>query len=304
MLAGRQVGQLDQPGVQPLIVRRGRGQLGLDLFVLDDPTGGGVDQEHPARLQPSSGHHLGRVHVQHSGLAGQHHQAVAGAPPPARPQSIAVEHRTGQGAVGEGDAGRTVPGLHQAGVELVEGPLGRVHLRVVLPCLRNHHQHRVRQAAPGQVQQLQHLVEVGRVRAVRVTDREHPAQIARQQPRTQQRLPGGHPVLVAADGVELAVVGHQPVRVRQRPGGEGVGGEPGMHQGDRGAQPRVVQVAEVGPELVRREHSFVDKSPIGQRREVCRSATLAGLPLGLLAQAPDRPFQLHAGQCLAGRPRR
>ena len=67
------------------------------------------------------------------------------------------------GAVGEGDAGRAVPRLHEGRVELVEGAAGRVHLGVVLPRLRDHHQHRVRQRAAAEVQQLEHLVEGRRV---------------------------------------------------------------------------------------------------------------------------------------------
>ena len=69
---------------------------------------------------------------------------------------------------------RAVPRLHQRGVELVERPPGRVHLGVVLPRLGDHHQHRVRQRPAAQVQQLQHLVEGGRVAAVGRADREQP----------------------------------------------------------------------------------------------------------------------------------
>ena len=61
------------------------------------------------------------------------------------------------------DAGRPVPRLHQRRVELVERARGRVHRRRRSPTPRDHHQHRVRQAAPAQVQQLEHLVEGGRV---------------------------------------------------------------------------------------------------------------------------------------------
>ena len=49
----------------------------------------------------------------------------------------------------------------------------------------------------------------------------------------QQRLAGAHPVAVAAHGVDLAVVRDEAERVGQRPGREGVGGEPGVHDGDR-----------------------------------------------------------------------
>ena len=98
------------------------GQRGLDLVVVPDLAGRGVHQEHPAGLQPALGHHGRRVEVDHAGLAGQHHQPVRGPPPAAGAQAVAVQHRADHRAVGEGHAGRPVPGLHQAGVEGVEVP--------------------------------------------------------------------------------------------------------------------------------------------------------------------------------------
>jgi hypothetical protein len=121
------------------------GELALDLLVLDDPVLLGVDEEHPARLQPALAHDLRGVDVEHADLGREHHETVVGDPVAGRAQAVAVEHGADLGAVGERDAGGTVPGLHQRGVELVEGaPLG-VHLGVVLPRLRDHHEHRVRQ---------------------------------------------------------------------------------------------------------------------------------------------------------------
>ena len=53
VLALGEVVEVDQAGVQPLVVRVLGGELGLDLLVLDDPVLLGVDEEHPARLQPA-----------------------------------------------------------------------------------------------------------------------------------------------------------------------------------------------------------------------------------------------------------
>ena len=78
------------------------------------------------------------------------------------------------------DARRTVPRLHQRRVEAVERPLLGVHRVVVLPRLGDHHQHRVRQAAAAEVQQLEHLVERRRVAAARRADRERPLEAGQQ----------------------------------------------------------------------------------------------------------------------------
>ena len=96
VLALRQVGEVDLTGVQPLVVRRLGGELGLDLGVVDDPAAVGVDEEHPARLQPALAHDGRRVEVEHADLAGEHDETVLGDPVAAGPQAVAVEHRADQ----------------------------------------------------------------------------------------------------------------------------------------------------------------------------------------------------------------
>ncbi len=236
--AGRQVVEADLVVGQPLGVGVLGGQLGLDLVVVDDAALGGVDQEHAAGLQPALAHDALGVDVEHAHLAGQHHQAVVGDPVAGRAQAVAVEHGADHRAVGEGHRGRAVPGLHQRGVVAVEGPPGRVHGGVVLPRLGDHHEHGVGQGPPAEVQQLEHLVEAGRVARPGRADRVDPVEVARDERGREQRLAGPHPVAVAGQRVDLPVVGHVPVRVGQRPAGEGVGGEARVHQGQAGLERR------------------------------------------------------------------
>ena len=59
----------------------------------------------------------------------------------------------------------------------------------------------------GEVEQLQDLVEAGRVARPRRHDREDPSEVAVESVARQERLPGAHPVPVAREGVDLAVVG-------------------------------------------------------------------------------------------------
>jgi hypothetical protein len=134
-----------QTGVQPVLVRVLGGERALDLLVGDDPPGGRVDQEHPARLQPALRHDVRRGDVEDADLAGQDDDVVGGVPPATRAQPVAVEDGADDRAVGERDRRRPVPRLHDRGVEAVEGTAGRVHLVVVLPRLGDHHQHRVGQ---------------------------------------------------------------------------------------------------------------------------------------------------------------
>ena len=77
VVAGRQLVEVEQAGVEPLLVRLLGGQLGLDLLVGDDAALRGVDQEHAAGLQPHLLHDGGRVEVEHAGFGGHHDEAVA-----------------------------------------------------------------------------------------------------------------------------------------------------------------------------------------------------------------------------------
>ncbi len=176
-------------------------------------------------------------------------------------------------------------------METVEGPQRRVHLRVVLPRLRDHHQHRVRQRPPAHVQQFQARVEARRVAGRLVQDRQQPLEpppvgVPPDEVGGQQRLARPHPVAVAPDRVDLAVVRDVPVGVGQRPGREGVGGEPGVHQGQGRGVPRIGQVRVEPLQLRRGEHPLVDDRRRRQAREV-----RPGLVLGTLAQAERPPVE-------------
>ena len=93
--------------------------------------------------------------------------------------------------------------------------------------------------------------------------------------RGAQRLAGPHPVPVAGQGVDLAVVGHVPVGVGQRPRREGVGREAGVDQGQAADQPLVGEVGVELGQLVGGQHPLVGDGPGRQRREVARRRSRA-----------------------------
>ena len=108
-VARRQVVEVHEAGVQPLVVRlRGR-EIGLELVVADDAALRGVDEEHATGLQPALLHDLGGIDVEHADLARHHHHAVGRHPVARRPQAVAVEHGADHGAVGERDRRRDRP---------------------------------------------------------------------------------------------------------------------------------------------------------------------------------------------------
>jgi hypothetical protein len=92
-----------------------------------------------------------------------------------------------------------------------------------------------------------------------------------------------HPVDVALEGVDLAVVGQHAERLGQPPGGEGVGRVALVKDREVGDETLVEQVREEGGELLGQEHALVDHRAAGQRADV---EVLDRLRLGRLLDAP------------------
>ena len=159
----------------------------------------------------------------------------------------------------------------------VEGaPLG-IHQRIAGPGLRDQHHGRVRQAVAAHHQELERVVETGRVRLPLIGNRPQLGDVAAEQRRPHRRLPRRHPVDVAAQRVDLAVVRDHAVGMGQLPRGEGVGGKALVHQRHRGGQTRVGQVLVVLLHLVGQEHALVDQGAARQRHRVVTDvATLVG----------------------------
>ena len=264
-LAVGQVAEPDDAVLVPVAVRLARGDALLDLVVLDDPALVDVDEEQLARLQaPAPQHVLARL-VEHAGLRRQDDPAVLRLHPAAGPQPVAVERRADHAAVGEADRRRPVPRLHQARVERVERPQVVGQVVALLPRLGDHHHQRVREAAAGEHEQLEHVVERRRVRAAGPDDRQHLLEVVAEQLGAQLRLARAHPVDVAAQRVDLAVVGDHPVRVRELPARERVGREARVDERQRGLGPLVLQVGVVAQQLRRGEHALVDDRAARER---------------------------------------
>ena len=136
-----------------------RGEVGLDLLVVDDPARLGVDEEHPARLEPALTRRSVRAASEHADLGGQH-DSRRRAPSSGRAKAVAVEDGTEQRSP---SVKATAAGPSQGSMSSRDSGRSRgapVHRRMVLPGLGDHHQHRVRQRAPAEMQELEDLVEV------------------------------------------------------------------------------------------------------------------------------------------------
>ena len=273
---GRQVGrrielvEIDYM-IQPLLVGLRRGELVLHLFVGHDPAAGRIDQEDPAGMQALLEDDVFGGDVEHADFRRHHHQVVLGDVVARWPEAVAIEHGADHRAVGEGDCRGAVPRLHQRRVIFVKRPQLRGHRLVVLPRLGDHHQDGVRQRAAGHHQEFEHVVEGGGVAASFVADhRQDLLEVVAEDARLEQPLAGPHPVDVAGEGVDLAVVRHQTIGMRQRPGREGVGAEALMDQRQGRLHVGILEVGEHRRDLGRGEHALVDQGVARQVDDVER----------------------------------
>ena len=265
---GLEVLERDHVLGEPLRVRLRRRQLPLDLLVGDDAALLGVDQEDAARVQPLLQQDVLLGNVEHADFGRHDDEVVLGHVVARRTQAVAIEHGADDLAVGERDRRRAVPRLHHRRVILVERlALGR-HRLVPGPRLGNHHEHRVRQRAAGHDEELEHVVEGRRVAAAFADDRQDLLQIVAEEIRLAHRLARVHPVDVAAQRVDLAVVRDVAVRMRERPRRERVRAEPLVHQRERRLDVRIHQIGEHRLDLIGDQHALVDQRVRRQARDV------------------------------------
>ena len=150
-----------------------------------------------------------------------------------RPQPVAVQRGADLPPIGESDRRRPVPRLHQRGVILIESLALRIHQRVAGPCLGDQQHHGVRQRVAAGHQDFQRVVDARGVGLAVRNDRPHLVEVGPDQRQLHRPPARVHPVHVAAHRVDLTVMGEEPIRMRQPPGRERVGGEPLMHQRQR-----------------------------------------------------------------------
>ena len=176
--------------------------------------------------------HLLRRDVEHARLRGHDEQVVRGNQVAAGAQAVAVEDGADLRAVRADDQRRAVPRLHERRVVLVEGALGRDPSGCGPPrppgSASSSRAAAMRPVASSSSSALSKLAVslwplVAMIGSSFLTS----------SPRSvdcEHRLARGHPVDVAAQRVDLAVVDHVAVRVRQLPGAQRVGAEARVHQ--------------------------------------------------------------------------
>ena len=228
--------------------------------IADDAPLGQIDQEHAARLQSALRFHHLRRNIEHAHLGRHDDQIVLGDIIARRPQPIAIEDGADAGAVGEGDRRRAVPRLHQARMIFVKRLLcpgsssdRRAHgsgIIIMTACGSE------RPARTSISRTLSNIAEslpvssmIGRIFLISGAE----------QVGGEHALAGVHPVDVAAQRVDFAVVADVAIRMGPRPGRERVGAESRMHQCQRRLHRRVEQIGKIFFDLRRVKHALVDQ---------------------------------------------
>ncbi len=211
--------------LQPVCIGLARGESLLDFGVGDDALLHGVDEEHAAGLQAAFLADVFGGNVDDAGFGGEHDEIILGDDVAAGAQAVAVERSADDASVSEGNGGGAVPGLHQRGVVLVEGALVLVHVGIAGPRFGDEHGHDVGKRTSRLEEEFDGIVERSGVAALGHDDGVEILDFFAVERIVEDRLAGGHPADVAADGVDFAVVGDVAIGVRQLPAGKGVGGE-------------------------------------------------------------------------------
>ena len=230
----------------------------LQLLIANDAPFVKADQEHPTRLQAPLFPNARRRQIQHAGFGCHHQLVIVGKGIAEGAQAVAVQHGAHILAVSRQHHRRPVPRLHHRRVVLVKILLLLGHRFVLIPRFGDHHQHRVGQFPPGHHQQLQGVVKAGGVAGLRVANGRQLADVIAVKGRGELRLPGAHPVDIAAQRIDFAVVRQAAVGMRQFPMPQRIRAETGMHQRKGGHQRGIVQIQVKRRQLVRHQQPLIN----------------------------------------------
>ena len=181
-------------------------ELFLDLTVVVDLTFLRINQQDLSWLQATFRYHITGFKIHHANLTGNYHHTLFSDGIATGAQAVSVEHTTCVATIAEQQGCRTVPRLHQDGVILVEGLQILRDGVLVVEALRHQDSHRLRQGESAHHQELEHVVETGRVTHTLLHNRAQILDVTQCLTR-KHTLTSLHPPTITSDGVDLTVMG-------------------------------------------------------------------------------------------------
>ena len=256
--------------LNPARIRPACGDFTLRRQVAHDATAGRIHQQHAARAQLAAFDHIPRIEVDDADFRARHHHAVRANLVAARAQTVPVQRHRDLHTIAVGERRRSVPRLDHALVVLVKRLHGRLDVRILLPRLRDQHHRRMYRAASGAHQQLERVVEAGRVAAARTDGVAKAGAISTELRRIKQSAAHRHRVAIAPQRVDLTVVPEQTERLRQFPAWQGVGGVAFVKYRNRRLECGIEQIGIELRQLSAAEQAFVHDRAARERTEVER----------------------------------
>ncbi|GBD17928.1 hypothetical protein HRbin27_00416 [bacterium HR27] len=148
--------------------------------------------------------------------------------------------------------------------------------------------------APGEFEQLQNLVQAHRVGPIRIDEREQLGQPVAPERRREFRLTGAHPVPVALERIDLAVVRDAPERLGQLPGRKSVRAVALVEERESTLHQRILEIGVERCQIAGDEQALVDDRSAGERRhEEVACPDLLRDPFGLPASQIEPALELH-----------
>ncbi len=214
-------------------------------------------------------------------------------------QTVAVQPGNRPAAIKGRDAGRAIPGLHHGVAIVIQRPVRHRHHRLALrPGFRDQHRLRHRRRAARLAEHLPNRIQRAGVRRAIRDDRLDVIDIVAVSLGDHPDLVALHPVLVAAQCVDLAIVRDHPEGLGERPLREGVGRIALVIDREGRDEPLIPQVEIEIVDVGREEHALVDEGLVVQRADIeGRDARLTRAPLD--AAAADVELALHVFRAAA-----
>ena len=205
---------------------------------------------------------FGQLH--HAGLRPNNQHAIRSHAIAQRPQAIAIQPRYNPAPIGGANRRWAIPGLHD-GIAIKNQVTMRLrHGRVIAKAFGDQQRLGHGCIAPGAHQQFKHVIKCGGIRTTRL---HHGLQIIHEgikQRMGKSRLVRLHPIHIAMQRIDFAIMRQRAEGLRQAPGGEGIGGITLMINGEAADKPLIQQIRIEFRQRFREEHTLIDDGPGGE----------------------------------------
>ena len=261
-------GQIDDLA-DPFAKGAGGGKTIFHLGVMEQAPLGHIDGDHLARTKRAFFDHAGLVDGNHARLGPGDQKPVTRHHITHGAQAVAIKARADPAPIGHGKCGWAIPWLHHRvaiGIHIL--PRLRQLGRGVRPCLGDQHGFCHGRGTARADQNLEHGIERATVGCALRDDRfdilGHLTEIGG----GHADLVALHPVGVALERVDLAVMGQHAEGLRQPPLRKGVGRIALVIDRECGLEPRIHQVGiEIG-HILGQHHALVDDRAARQRTDI------------------------------------